>query len=249
MKILVIPDIHQKVAFVQNILNKAEKDVDLTVFLGDYFDDFQDNHYEVEAMAVWLKQNLYKEKRVFLMGNHDVQYRVLPYALYCSGYAQWKHEIIDKHISEVDWKQIKYFHDVGDFWFSHAGIAEQWFSHPVYGLTVDAIKHILQEMETAFEHRDYKKLGPIWASDRFRGGMHRKGGIVWNDKRNSEFIPNVTQFMGHTPVNTPVVDKNEDINARNVFLDTHLAHYCIADTETNIIEIFENEVALSQDPR
>jgi len=241
MKILAIPDIHQKVARVRHILDKAEKDVDLTVFLGDYFDDFEDNQYEVNAMATWLKENLYKDKRVFLMGNHDFHYRVLPYALYCSGYGGWKHEIINNILSETDWKQLKYFYNVDNYWFSHAGITEQWFSHPVHGLTPEVIQHVLQEAEIAVEQRDYKRLGAVWAADRYRGGMYRKGGLLWNDKMNSEFIPNVTQVMGHTPIHTPVVDKEEDTNARNVFLDTHLNHYCIIDMETNQIEIIESK--------
>jgi predicted MPP superfamily phosphohydrolase len=149
VKILVIPDIHQKIALVNQILEKKEQGVDLTVFLGDYFDDFQDNQYEVNAMATWLKLNLYKEKRVFLMGNHDFHYRVLPYSLYCSGYASWKHEIIQHILSEADWNQIKYFHAVGNFWFSHAGITEKWFSHPVHGLTPETIEDTLLDVEKA----------------------------------------------------------------------------------------------------
>jgi len=110
---------------VNQILEKKEREVDLTVFLGDYFDDFDDNQYEVNAMATWLKSNLYKEKRVFLMGNHDFHYRVLPYSLYCSGYALWKHDIIKQILSENDWNQIRYFYSVNNFWFSHAGITEK----------------------------------------------------------------------------------------------------------------------------
>lgn len=242
MKILVIPDIHQKIALVNQILEKKEQGVDLTVFLGDYFDDFEDNQYEVNAMATWLKLNLYKEKRVFLMGNHDFHYRVLPYSLYCSGYASWKHEIIQHVLSEADWNQIKYFHAVGNFWFSHAGITEKWFSHPVYGLTPETIEDTLLDVEKAVSRRDYGATGPVWAADRYRGGRHQKGGLLWNDLRNSEFIPNVTQVMGHTPVRIPIIDKDEETNSRNVFCDTHLGHYLVVDTETDQIEIFENNL-------
>ena len=243
MKILIIPDIHQKIALLENILNKAEKDVDLTIFLGDYFDDFEDNAYEVEAMAIWLKKNLYKDKRIFLMGNHDFHYRVPPYTLYCSGYGGWKHEIINTIISEVDWKQLKFFHNVDNYWFSHAGITDHWFSHPVHGLSVFSIQNNLKQVEAALKNRIYAGLGAVWAADRYRGGMHKKGGCLWNDMRNSEYIPGITQVIGHTPLSIPVIDKNEEQDAINIFCDTHLQYYLILDTETKNVEIMENILA------
>lgn len=241
MKLLVVPDIHQKVGLLNNIL-LHENTADHTIFLGDYFDDFDDNFAEVATMAEWLKENLYKNpaKRTFLLGNHDFQYMMPIGTVYCSGYAQWKHEIIDKILKKEDWEKFKYFHAIDNYWFSHAGITEYWFAHPLYGVTLDNILKVVEDVKHSVIARngDY---GPVWAADKYRGGRHKKGGLLWNDLRNSEHFEGITQVMGHTPSKWPFATTNDSIRAKNVFLDTHLLYYCVIDTQTHEITFLENK--------
>ena len=53
MKTLVVPDIHNKIDVVQKILDK-ESSVDEVIFLGDWFDDFNDNVNDVVEVAKFL---------------------------------------------------------------------------------------------------------------------------------------------------------------------------------------------------
>lgn len=241
-KILVIPDVHQKLDLLINAL-KAESTVDHTVFLGDYFDDFDDNIYEVQYMASWLKENLYinSSKRTFLLGNHDFQYMLSRGTnIYCSGYAGWKHEAIENILTKEDWSKFEYFYSYDNYWLSHAGITNYWFAHPIHGIDANQIKETLNKMKRNVEAEicDY---GPVWSADQYRGGRHQKGGILWNDMRNSEMFENVTQVIGHTPVREPLIKTDETINSKNVFIDTHLNYYCIINTEDGSIDFIKNE--------
>ena len=94
-KVLVIGDVHQKIHLLEQAL-KLEPEMDV-VIMGDYFDDFDDNIFEVASMAEWLKSNIDNPRLTLLMGNHDINYRLpKPGLLACSGFAGWKYETINK---------------------------------------------------------------------------------------------------------------------------------------------------------
>ena len=61
MKTLVVPDIHNKINVVQKILDK-ESSVDEVIFLGDWFDDFDDSVNDVVEVAKFLN-SIYTEKK------------------------------------------------------------------------------------------------------------------------------------------------------------------------------------------
>lgn len=240
-KILIIPDVHQKIDKLNKAL-KAEASVDHTVFLGDYFDDFHDSPEQANTMALWLKENLYinSDKRTFLLGNHDFQYMLsLSSNIYCSGYTEQKHKTIQSVLTQEDWSRFEYFYSYDNFWFSHAGVTDYWFAHPLDGIDVEQIHKILNTVKSDVLAGN-QRYGPVWAADYYRGGRHIKGGILWNDLNNSEMFPNITQVIGHTPLRHPLINKDEETNSRNMFLDTHLNHYCIIDTETQQTIIHEN---------
>ncbi len=217
-EILVIGDIHQKLNTLKDYLKDWDGDV---VFTGDYFDDFDDNIFEVAAMAEWLAENLDNPKYTFLCGNHDFQYMVIEMFVYCSGFASWKYSEINKILTKEHWNKLKFFHNIGDIWFSHAGITRHWFDHPVNGLTVENINEVIDKAK-AHLNIDSRYLGALWAADRYRGGRSVKGGLLWNDWHNSEFIPNVMQIVGHTPHPTVQYIKNDELNASLLNIDTHL---------------------------
>lgn len=243
-KILVIGDIHQKVGQLNHFLEKYESTADYTVFIGDYFDDFDDNVFEVKTMATWLRDNIGRSNRVFLFGNHDFQYMLPAGITFCSGYASWKRDIIEKTLSKDHWKQMKYFHAheslVNDtptsYWFSHAGITKHWFEHPVYGTTSDFIEDKLQKTQLAIDGltRDW---GCIWAADRFRGGPHKYGGLLWSDWRNIELFNNTTQIVGHTPHDAVQLITDSDKNAMCINVDTHMREVILLNTDTNTFDI------------
>ena len=241
-KILVIGDVHQKVDRLKQAL-AYEHLADYTVFIGDYFDDFEDNVYEAMGMAWWLRDNLDQPNRVILLGNHDFQYMLPEYTVYCSGFTGYKHEAINKVLTPDDWKKFEYFHshesdvngDTINYWFSHAGITRLWFEHPVLGTTPDTINENISKVKTAVETRN-REWDCVWAADRFRGGRHKKGGLLWNDWDNNDFFENTTQIVGHTPQRNIAVKKNSIINAQSINVDTHLREVILLDTSTNTFE-------------
>ena len=232
-EILVIGDIHQKLNLLKNVLPDWPGKV---TFLGDYFDDFNDNLYEVTNTAFWLRDNIDNPNYTFLYGNHDFQYMVPKGSLYCSGFATWKYEAIEKIITKHIWDKINFFLDINDIWFSHAGVTSFWFSHPIHGITVEHIKNTIQDARNSI-HSDPLKLGCLWAADRLRGGRYSKGGILWNDWRNSEYIPNIMQVMGHTP-HDKVQYKHKN-NSSLINIDTHLNQVIILNTDTKEYQIVE----------
>jgi len=241
---LIIGDVHQKVALVEQAL-KREPEVDQTIFIGDYFDDFDDNAIEVEAMAHWLKESLSNPKRLHLMGNHDIHYMVPIGKLYCSGFAYWKHEIINKILTPDDWEKLLYFHSIKgkdkEYWFSHAGITKLWFEHPLKGVTVDTINYNIENAKRTLKAPtgDWD-IACLYAADRIRGGRHKKGGLLWNDWHNSEFFDNVTQIVGHTPSRKIITSTHPETNSTNINVDCHLAEVLLFNLDKDSFESIDN---------
>jgi len=200
MKLLVIGDIHLQHLKAEKICKAYPSHK--KIFVGDYFDDFNDSALDNSNAAIWLKNSLQQPDRVHLMGNHDFHYWQWHAEgrskLYCSGFSWAKFDAINNILSSEDWDKLKYFHSERGWWFSHAGITEQWFSHPVHGLTEDVIEYTLKKNIEDAKAGIFPQA--IWSADFFRGGENRKGGIVWNDWRNLDLIPKVKQVVGHTPL-------------------------------------------------
>ena len=64
--LLIIPDIHEKYDIAESIIKKVKPDK--TIFLGDYFDDFDNNDQKIKDTARWLSRSLKKESRIHLVG-------------------------------------------------------------------------------------------------------------------------------------------------------------------------------------
>lgn len=198
MNIIVIPDVHTKFEKAERIVQKYKKDYKF-VFIGDYFDQFNDTPEDNECTAKWLKDNLDDPNRVYLFGNHDLPY--IPWAAFaCSGFSLKKKEVINNVLTIEDWNKLKFFHFENRTYFSHAGLTEHWFINPITNtLTPESVQKVIEESLEKLKAGDLDNA--IWASDKFRGGKAKKGGILWNDWRNADLIENVHQVFGHTPIN------------------------------------------------
>lgn len=233
MNVVIIGDVHNKHEKVEEILKNRDE---LIVFIGDYFDDFDDTREDIEATAHWLKESIYKPNRIHLMGNHDFHYRIQPCGItYCSGFQYYKHEVINNILNQEDWAKIKFFHAIENYWFSHAGIAKQWFEHPVLGLNIESIQKTIDEAVLGMESGNLTKVGPLWAADTYRGGRHKKGGLLWNHWTNSEFHDGITQIMGHTPHKEIQVKRS--LQSTNINVDTHLKQILLLNTEKHYWDI------------
>jgi len=237
-KILVIGDIHNKHNVAEEYISKWSGPV---VFLGDYLDDFYDTPKDAAATAEWLKESLAKPNRTHLMGNHDFHYMMpVESNMYCSGYTPEKHKIVKQILTNEDWSKIKYFHSENNCWFSHAGITRMWFSHPVHGITKDVIEGVVAQGVDDIKNRIYNGSGikAFYAADRYRGGRFEKGGLLWNDWRNSDFFEGITQVMGHTPRDIIKCAKRK--GGININVDTHLQQVIVLNTEDSMYEVISN---------
>ena len=207
MKILIIPDIHQRYQQILPLIQAEENNYDLLLFLGDYFDNFNDTLDDVEQTALIIKEIVYNPKVKLLMGNHDLPYRFWSDCprLRCSGNSIEKRETIRAILKEEDWKRMHLFHhEIDEFgrewYFTHAGISPS-FLRPFVGINKDTFTKDCQKA------LDCCKIGIVYdllQAGLARGGNGVVGGITWLDW-NDEFvpIPFYNQIVGHTIVRTP----------------------------------------------
>jgi hypothetical protein len=204
MRSIVISDLHQRHDWVEPYL--AAQTYDEVVFLGDYFDGVRDTPEMAQATAGWLRDSLAKPKRIHLLGNHDIWYGYGWAYAHCSGNTLEKKEAIDSVLTADDWARCELCHYSQGFLFSHAGIHEHWFSHPIHGATVEYVKKLcgIGRKNLVNGNPD-----PIFMAGHARGGGYgsRPGGITWLDF-NREFKPieGLNQIVGHTPQASPESD-------------------------------------------
>ena len=123
-KTIIIPDIHNDYFTAEKIIKKENPDK--IIFLGDYFDDFDDTVKDSENTAKWLVKSLKQENRIHLIGNHDLSYMTDNSNLKCMGYRTDKHKAIKKH--SIDWNKLKMHYWIDDKWLcTHAGFSNNFF--------------------------------------------------------------------------------------------------------------------------
>ncbi len=217
---LVIPDIHHKIECVQKI-RALHPDLP-AVFLGDYFDDFEDTPSDMEKTCEWLAEAIGNEKDSFLVGNHCFAY--LSYELgvtwgYCSGWTRAKQQIFHHYFPHDSLlRQAKWFVKKQGWLLTHAGINNPLFKSFAARKTEEDIEHWIEDAQNALlagiAH-------PAFVAGHDRGGPYQHGGLLWCDWDSFRPIKGIRQILGHTPAKT--VRRKHD----SVCLDTHLRHYGI----------------------
>ena len=203
---LIIPDIHHKWAQAEKIISAVGADE--VIFIGDYFDDFNDTPEMVTDTCDWLEASVNKPNRIHLYGNHDQSYGFGFKALRCSGYAQWKQFIIDDTLPKETWSKLKWYHFLDNRWLlCHAGLHKLNIPDKIMDYREDRPKFI-QEISEYLDDNLVKGLRKAANNDthwvlnagRSRGGLERVGGITWCDYER-EFYPvqGLNQIVGHTP--------------------------------------------------
>jgi hypothetical protein len=203
---LIVPDIHHRWEQAEKIITAVGAD-DI-IFLGDYFDDFNDTPEMVEATSKWLISSVNKPNRVHLFGNHDVHYAFSYRTFQCSGYEDWKYFIIHDLVPSEIWDKLKWYHFLDNRWFlSHAGLHKQNVPGKISVLRNDREKfykaiddYLQKEIHTAFRNGANNQASWIFNAGHSRGGFNRVGGITWCDYER-EFFPvkGLNQIVGHTP--------------------------------------------------
>lgn len=242
MKTIIIPDLHNRVDFVESALSSpALQPYDNVVFLGDYFDDFYDTPRDAANSAIWLKQSLHKPNRIHLIGTHDIWYRFPENQfVIASGNTEQKANAINNILTGKDWHMvIPYYYEQG-FLMSHAGvhsylIGQYALKHKrIFGkyivdnnLQLSAQEIIDQIIKPATEEglEDVKNnIMNSWFEAGFiRNGIQKVGGITWLDwQQEFQPIPNLNQIVGHSELRVPQSKITK--NSKNYCIDTKNHH-------------------------
>ncbi len=203
---LIIPDLHHRWEQAEKIISRVGADE--IIFLGDYFDDFNDDPTMVKDTTEWLEASVAKPNRTHLFGNHDQHY-AFPYRTFqCSGYAQWKYFIIRDNINPKVWDKLKWFHFLDNRWLlSHGGLHKLNVPGEVTKHRKDrkefigALTHYLdEEIRKGFQQGAKGHGSWVFNAGHARWGSQRVGGLTWCDY-TAEFYPvkGINQIVGHTP--------------------------------------------------
>lgn len=230
MRTIIISDLHNRVDWVEPILSTLE--YDNVVFLGDYFDNFNDTHKDAIHSAEWLKQSLCKPNRIHLIGTHDIWY-MFPKNKFikASGNSGGKAKAINKILLREDWELLLPFIYTQTYYITHAGLHPSHIvDNNVFGTLFTGTKNALDDIRNG-------NSNPLLEAGRARRGYQEFGGITWLDW-NEEFepIPFINQIVGHTIFEYP--QENHTKNSKNYCLDTQNKHIGIL--ENNEFSWIEN---------
>ena len=206
MTTLVIPDIHNRFREAEEQIKRYPSD--RVVFLGDYFDDFNDTPQIAAATAEWLKDSLAKPDRLHLWGNHDLWYRFPDNAQICwfgAGFTPEKSKVISGILSHGDWERLKLVEFIDGIGLSHAGIGNPVFAPPVGELTRERVERLCAE---AWLDAEAGLPNPVFDLS----------GIVWLRWWNLKPLEAFSQMVGHTPDRELRVNRGTE--TANVCLDT-----------------------------
>lgn len=173
MKVIAIGDIHGR-----NVWEKiADENFDYFIFIGDYFDPYEEIPIEEEIdnfQQIINFKRKFPEKVILLFGNHDFHYlnsTKQTYSRYNFDFHTLIDEVVQKAMNEKLFQMCFQFEH---YLFSHAGITKTWLKN--FGLQndenlVENINNLLYENPQVFEFRqlkDSKSNGnniyqsPIW---------------------------------------------------------------------------------------
>lgn len=240
MKTIIISDLHNRIDWIEDALSSPLlKPYNRVVFLGDYFDDFNDTPEDVINSAKWLKRSLHKPNRIHLSGTHDMWYR-FPYNRFiqASGNTEEKMYAIRDILNSDDWNLLRLYYYEQNFLLSHAGLHINLISDyvnkhiDIFGRYIvnkelrlngqEIVDKIIKPATDEALKRTSDGFASPWLEAGFaRGGLQAAGGITWLDW-NNEFrpIPGLNQIVGHTELRYPgekitQYSKNYDLDTRN----------------------------------
>ena len=191
MKTLIIPDIHNEVENASHWIETQK--YDQVIYLGDFFDSFGDTVLDARKTAYWLKGELKHDNRIFLLSNHDAPYRFPKNdQLYCPGFTHEKSNRINEILTQEDWFRFKLFHNIDNWYFSHAGI------HPKF-IPYVGIEFFYRVCNEALENAKANIPDSLFSAGYARGGSDEHGGILWMDWSALVPMSGINQVVGHTP--------------------------------------------------
>jgi len=225
MKSVIISDIHNRIDVADKILRKEQPDE--AIFLGDYFDQFDDTASDAERVANWLKKRLHLKGYHFLMGNHETQYRwpKCPWHKTKAGSLD-KQKAIDKVLDKNDWAKMLFAVERGNWWMTHAGLHPRLFVHAIKGFDPQRVWNKFHEAEFQCEAGLYTRV-----TDEQHHEGEEPSGPLWLRWNKFEPIPGINQIVGHTPqkevASIIVESENPEERSINYNIDVRNRFYAI----------------------
>lgn len=239
MKILVIPDVHEDLDFLDAIDKCEDFNLfDHIVCLGDYFDprissEAHDQQLVRIAREIKHWKNSLGNRLHLLYGNHDLPYyalrpdcvdsenmsnRQIGYAMSCTTLERAK--IINCIWDEAFWRSLKGGVLLDGHLFSHAGV------HPVFWPEAPTVEESFQRFtenwRQAFDSIYVEQTNPLFSIGKARKGAAPFGGPLWMDWSH-EFIDalDVPQIVGHTRwPDEPVIGRSRCIDMGQLYYYT-----------------------------
>lgn len=219
-KILICGDIHGR-RFWKRAVERYIKKVDRIVFLGDYFDPYQDEGIEYEyndivanfqEIITLKKEN--PDKVILLLGNHDLHYKIKQFDDICrSTRYDGIHSVqLGRLFNENNGLfKICHYEEVGGkkVYFTHAGITEYWLK--LAG--IEENDKMVDEINRLQEFGDgVARLGVVGVERTWIGA--KTGSCVWCDIqefiRNKGLSEGTYQIFGHTRLKKGVSVTSKD---------------------------------------
>lgn len=215
MRILVLPDVHQKIKRVEEALKTNE--FDLLISLGDWFDDF----YDTPAMAADTARyilGLYEQlgdKFVWLLGNHDLPYvfNEMCEEFWCSGVSQEKLDVVSDILNgNLDRDQLGLCYIIegeknqDHVILSHAGISDYHFGDAGTDKGVISVEGVREKCRSALADLKNGVKHNLLRAGKCRSHIQDTealdcGGIVWQDWYNEfKSVKGYSQIVGHTTI-------------------------------------------------
>lgn len=227
MKIIVIGDIHGHSSWKKII--DQEKDFDLIIFLGDYFDSFgvgvENIHKNYKEIREFQEQN--EDKVITLMGNHDLHY-LIPTEY--SGYKwQTKSKMYYLLLSDYENNLLPRIHIVDNIIFSHAGITKTWLNNINGIVSLDTIEEKLIAINSIpLFHFDINYIDFNMYGDSISNGpLWVRPASLLKDK-----LDNFIQIVGHTHFKNHKINTIDDV----YFCDSLPNEYLIINNNNFIIK-------------
>ncbi len=227
MRTLVVGDVHLRIDQVRQILDRFSN-VDRRVFVGDFFDDFDDSVERTIEMAEYARDVIAADSHTrILFGNHDIQYAI-PFmeGLLCSGWAPGKAFALKDPSFQPLWERFEPYTYVDQFLVTHAGV-HRGFIEGYESAVEDRLRQLWQEATDALAER---RVLPLLSAGPTRGGAGEAGGITWLDwNREFEPVAGLSQIVGHTPDERVRLKEDKANQSANWNVDTYLRQVVVVE--------------------
>lgn len=239
MRSLIISDLHLRIDWVRECLETEKWDE--VIFLGDYFDNFNDTVGLTIRTANWLKALLELKAKGelqnfhFLIGNHD-QYYCFPFNWdnISAGFSHEKNRAIRGILKPEHWAQLELYYIAQDnFLLSHAGFNRSFYDHAI----PPKIKDLKKILDKGREQLNKGLISPILSMGKDKCGQKAPqdvGGITWQHWSSFTPLPGINQIVGHS--SGRAVRRLITNNSRNYCLDTSNRTFAILDNGFLIVK-------------